>query len=112
MAQIVLLPVRHHSPACAFHVAGTIERLGPSVILVEGPDNAAIPLSDWSSDVCSSDLGFRRRRSIIDAIILFWTIPRSWPRCGRGMVWEFPRLSWICPTATFWRRPVRGRGFE
>ena len=40
MAQIVLLPVRHHSPACAFHVAGTIERLGPSVILVEGPDNA------------------------------------------------------------------------
>lgn len=40
MAQIVLLPVRHHSPACAFHVSGTIRRLRPSVILVEGPDNA------------------------------------------------------------------------
>ena len=40
MAEIVLLPVRHHSPACAFHVNRAIETLRPSVILVEGPDNA------------------------------------------------------------------------
>lgn len=40
MAEIVLLPVRHHSPACAFHVSRMIERLKPEVILVEGPDNA------------------------------------------------------------------------
>ena len=40
MAEIVLLPVRHHSPACAFHVSRAIEAIRPSVILVEGPDNA------------------------------------------------------------------------
>ena len=40
MAEIVLLPVRHHSPACAFHVERMIERLHPCAILVEGPDNA------------------------------------------------------------------------
>lgn len=40
MAEIVLLPVRHHSPACAWHVNQMIEKLRPSAILVEGPDNA------------------------------------------------------------------------
>ena len=40
MAEIVLLPVRHHSPACAFHVERMIEAVRPEVILVEGPDNA------------------------------------------------------------------------
>ncbi len=40
MAEIVLLPVRHHSPACAYHVERVIEELRPCVILVEGPDNA------------------------------------------------------------------------
>ena len=40
MAEIILLPVRHHSPACAFHVNRTINQVRPAVILVEGPDNA------------------------------------------------------------------------
>ena len=30
-------PIRHHSPACAWHVANLIRELRPSVILVEGP---------------------------------------------------------------------------
>lgn len=40
MAEITLLPVRHHSPACAFHIQRMVERYRPSVILVEGPENA------------------------------------------------------------------------
>lgn len=40
MAEIILLPVRHHSPACAFHVSRAIEEIRPCAILVEGPDNA------------------------------------------------------------------------
>ncbi len=40
MAEIVLLPVRHHSPACALHVGRMIEKIHPSVILVEGPQSA------------------------------------------------------------------------
>nr|WP_296480164.1 DUF5682 family protein [uncultured Acetatifactor sp.] len=40
MAEIILLPVRHHSPACAYHISRTIEKQRPSVILVEGPENA------------------------------------------------------------------------
>ena len=40
MAEIVLLPVRHHSPACSFHVRKVIETYRPSVVLIEGPENA------------------------------------------------------------------------
>lgn len=40
MAEIILLPVRHHSPACALHLSRMIERLHPCAILVEGPGNA------------------------------------------------------------------------
>lgn len=40
MAEIILLPVRHHSPACACHVESVIQSIRPAVILVEGPDNA------------------------------------------------------------------------
>ncbi len=40
MAEIVLLPVRHHSLACSFHVRKVIEEYHPSVILIEGPENA------------------------------------------------------------------------
>lgn len=40
MAEIILLPVRHHSPACAYHVSSMIQRIRPAVILVEGPDHA------------------------------------------------------------------------
>lgn len=40
MAEIVLVPIRHHSPACAVHVRRMIEKLRPSVVLIEGPDNA------------------------------------------------------------------------
>lgn len=40
MAEIRLIPIRHHSPACAFHVGKVIAGWKPSVILIEGPDNA------------------------------------------------------------------------
>ncbi len=40
MAEIRLLPIRHHSPACAFHVERVIQSWKPSIILIEGPDNA------------------------------------------------------------------------
>lgn len=35
--ELVVLPVRHHSPACALHVRQFIEARRPSVVLVEGP---------------------------------------------------------------------------
>ncbi len=34
---LVVLPVRHHSPACAWHVGEQVRRRRPSVVLVEGP---------------------------------------------------------------------------
>ena len=40
MAEIMLLPVRHHSPACSLHVMRMIEEWQPDEILIEGPDNA------------------------------------------------------------------------
>ncbi len=37
MAKVVVVGVRHHSPACARLVAHTIEKLKPRFVLVEGP---------------------------------------------------------------------------
>lgn len=38
--QIILLPVRHHSPACAYHIKNMIKKYKPDAVFVEGPDNA------------------------------------------------------------------------
>jgi len=40
MAEIKLLPVRHHSPACARQVQRVIEEWRPQAVLIEGPDTA------------------------------------------------------------------------
>lgn len=40
MAEIKLLPVRHHSPACARQVQLMIEKWRPQAVLIEGPDTA------------------------------------------------------------------------
>ena len=40
MAELKFLPVRHHSPACSYHVKKMIEDWRPDAILIEGPENA------------------------------------------------------------------------
>lgn len=39
-AEIILLPVRHHSPACSLQIRRMVGAWGPTAVLVEGPDNA------------------------------------------------------------------------
>jgi hypothetical protein len=39
-AAVVYLPVRHHSPACAFHTDRVIRALQPAAVLIEGPRDA------------------------------------------------------------------------
>jgi hypothetical protein len=39
-APVVYLPVRHHSPACAFHVDRVIRAIRPASVLIEGPRDA------------------------------------------------------------------------
>jgi hypothetical protein len=39
-AAVIYLPVRHHSPACAFHVERVIREAKPDVVLIEGPRDA------------------------------------------------------------------------
>lgn len=39
-APCLYFPVRHHSPACAWHLRRAIQRYQPDCILVEGPENA------------------------------------------------------------------------
>ncbi len=39
-AQIVLFPIRHHSPACAWHLGQLIAARRPRAILIEGPHDA------------------------------------------------------------------------
>lgn len=40
MAEIILVPIRHHSPACSYHLQKLIEAERPDTILIEGPSNA------------------------------------------------------------------------
>ena len=37
--RVAYLPIRHHSPACAWHVRRTIMELEPSAVLIEGPSD-------------------------------------------------------------------------
>ncbi len=37
--QVLFFPIRHHSPACAFHLKRLIQDERPASILIEGPDN-------------------------------------------------------------------------
>ena len=37
---VVFFPVRHHSPACSYHLKQAIEEIRPECILIEGPQNA------------------------------------------------------------------------
>ncbi|RZF60530.1 hypothetical protein EWE75_22625 [Sphingomonas populi] len=34
-----IAPIRHHSPACAWHLKAMIAEIGPAAILIEGPDD-------------------------------------------------------------------------
>lgn len=38
--QVVLFPVRHHSPACSYHLTKVIEEYKPEAVLIEGPQNS------------------------------------------------------------------------
>lgn len=51
-SQVVLFPVRHHSPACSYHLKKVIAAYEPEVILIEGPNNANELIEDIVSDEC------------------------------------------------------------
>ncbi|MBP3270916.1 MAG: hypothetical protein J6M17_01650 [Ruminococcus sp.] len=38
--RLMLFPVRHHSPVCSYQLIRAIDEFSPTVILVEGPENA------------------------------------------------------------------------
>jgi len=38
--QVMLYPVRHHSPVCSYHLRNVIGLYQPEIILIEGPENA------------------------------------------------------------------------
>ncbi len=40
MAEIILFPIRHHSPACAWHIEQLIAEQQPAAVLIEGPQDA------------------------------------------------------------------------
>ncbi len=40
LAEIVLFPIRHHSPACAWHLGQLIAARRPRAVLIEGPHDA------------------------------------------------------------------------
>ncbi len=37
---ILYFPIRHHSPACAWHLKKAVAAYEPDCILIEGPENA------------------------------------------------------------------------
>lgn len=47
--RVLLLPVRHHSPACAWQVMAALRTMRPGAILVEGPSDASHLIPDLTS---------------------------------------------------------------
>ena len=37
---VLYFPIRHHSPACSFHLKKAVSDYQPDLILIEGPENA------------------------------------------------------------------------
>ncbi|MBQ8177442.1 MAG: hypothetical protein IJ035_10460, partial [Oscillospiraceae bacterium] len=37
---LIFFPVRHHSPACGYHIQKVIEEYKPDCVLIEGPSDA------------------------------------------------------------------------
>ncbi len=48
-SRVIYFPVRHHSPACAFHVGKLIRKVRPRIVLIEGPRDAT-PLIPFLTD--------------------------------------------------------------
>ena len=46
MAEILFFPIRHHSPACAWHLERLIDERKPRAILIEGPRDATALLGN------------------------------------------------------------------
>ena len=85
MAEIILLPVRHHSPACAWHIVRMIEKLKPDAVLIEGPENAGSLIPAMIHEETKAHLPYiipiriRQERlaavkNTISVIIPFWII--------------------------------------
>lgn len=45
-APLILFPIRHHSPACSYHLKKVINTYKPEVVLIEAPYNAASLVED------------------------------------------------------------------
>ncbi|BDU20051.1 DUF5682 family protein [Dyella sp. GSA-30] len=73
--ELIIFPVRHHSPGCALHIQRMFEEQAPSVVLVEGPRSftpllplltdaqARMPLAIYTYAVHSVQAGAGERRS-------------------------------------------------
>lgn len=44
--EVVYFPIRHHSPACSYHLLQLLEQYSPEIVLIEGPElaNKLIPV--------------------------------------------------------------------
>ena len=48
-AAVVLVPIRHHSPACARHLRALLEVVRPAAVLIEAPCDAEETAVCWIS---------------------------------------------------------------
>ena len=100
-SRVVYVPVRHHSPACAWHVDRLVRAIRPDAVLIEGPRDAThlIPLlthEETRLPVAIYTTYVQRRTDEAGAegpestaihcgmrrTILFATTRPSWPRSG------------------------------
>jgi hypothetical protein len=44
--EVVYFPIRHHSPACSYHLLQVLDQYNPEIVLIEGPEmaNKLIPV--------------------------------------------------------------------
>src|SRR5688572_5671848 len=79
----MLLPVRHHSPACARMVAEAITRLRPAAVLIEGP-------ADFNDRICELYLGHQPPIAIYSYVAWQEGARQGayYPRCEYSPEWQ------------------------
>ncbi|SFI90242.1 DUF5682 family protein [Thermoflavimicrobium dichotomicum] len=137
MSQIIFLPIRHHSPVCAFHVQQKIREVQPSRVLIEGPSDAnallpylleedlrlpvAIyayqtdesphmlyyPLCEYSPEYVAIQTG-----NEVGAACSFMDIPSAWMMKARECSPEDCEPLWESGTSRYTQALARQQGFD
>ena len=81
---VIFFPIRHHSPACSYHLKKVFESFKPDAVLIEGPSDCNDLMKymveeDTKAPFCIIQAMLMVIMRNTDVIILFWIIRLNLP---------------------------------